>query len=43
MWCGLAAGVVAAGTSLVAYERFVKPWQERWGATDAEIALALPG
>jgi hypothetical protein len=33
----------AAGALAVAYQRRLKPWQERWGATDEEIALALPG
>ena len=28
---------------LVAYERFLRPWQERWGATDDEVATAIPG
>jgi hypothetical protein len=37
------ATTVAAGASAVAYRRWLKPWQERWGATEAEIALPLPG
>lgn len=28
---------------LVVYGFFVQPWHMRWGATDAEIAMALPG
>ena len=39
---GLAAAVMA-GASLVAYERLVKPWQQRWGATDEELTMPLPG
>jgi hypothetical protein len=39
----LAAAVALAGAATVVYERRLKPWQERWGATDDEIALALPG
>lgn len=38
-----AAAVAAAVGLVVVYERRVKPWHERWGATDAELALALPG
>jgi hypothetical protein len=34
---------VALGALVVAYERWGKPWQERWGATAEEQALALPG
>ena len=41
---GLAvATTIAAGASALAYRRRLKPWQERWGATDEEIALPLPG
>lgn len=29
--------------ALAAYERVLKPWQERWGATDAEAAGSLAG
>jgi hypothetical protein len=36
----LATGGTAAG---VAYMRVVRPWHLRWGATDAEIARAMPG
>ena len=39
----LAAAAVVTGASAAAYARWVKPWQERWGATDEEIALPLPG
>lgn len=28
---------------MVTYRRWVKPWQERWGATDEELTLPLPG
>ena len=38
----LEAGVVA-GAMAVVYRRRFKPWHERWGATDEEIAMALPG
>jgi hypothetical protein len=37
---GLAAlGAVAFGV----YIRFIRPWQLRWGATDEEVARAMPG
>jgi len=29
--------------SLVGYLRFIRPWQLRWGATDEEVARAMPG
>jgi hypothetical protein len=39
---GLAAvGTAAAATG--AYLRFIRPWQLRWGATDEEVARAMPG
>lgn len=36
---------LALGTTalLAAYLRVVRPWQLRWGATDEELALSLPG
>jgi hypothetical protein len=33
-------GVIAL---VVAYRRVVQPWQHRWGASDAEVARAMPG
>ncbi len=37
---GLAVlGAVAIGV----YLRFIRPWQLRWGATDEEVARAMPG
>jgi hypothetical protein len=39
----LAAAAVGAVGTVIAYERIVRPWQERWGATDAEVVLPLPG
>jgi hypothetical protein len=36
------AAAVVAGT-LIGYSRFLRPWHERWGATDEEVAAALPG
>lgn len=36
-------GVVAVAGSATAYVRVYRPWQLRWGATDAEVARALPG
>lgn len=39
------AAVAAAtlGAAVVAYERWGKPWQQGWGATEEEAALPLPG
>lgn len=39
----LASALAVTGGALLAHERWVKPWQERWGATDDELVLALPG
>ncbi|MDY7100592.1 MAG: SRPBCC family protein [Actinomycetota bacterium] len=39
----LAAAAAVVGASAAAYERWLKPWQQRWGATDEELALVLPG
>jgi len=35
-------GLVAAGAT-VAWRQVVTPWHERWGATDDEVAMVLPG
>ena len=32
-------GVISLGV----YLRFIRPWQLRWGATDDEVACAMPG
>jgi hypothetical protein len=40
LWIGIA---VLVGVVLVAYVFFLRPWHMRWGATDTEIALSLPG
>lgn len=40
---GLADSAVLAAAAVVVYEGCAKPWQQRWGATDEEIALELPG
>ncbi len=39
---GVGLAALAAVTSGV-YLRFIRPWQLRWGATDEEVARALPG
>jgi hypothetical protein len=39
-------GVVSAALAAVAavtYLRFIRPWQLRWGATNAEVERAMPG
>jgi hypothetical protein len=33
----------AAVVAVAAYERLVRPWHERWGATDGDVAADLPG
>lgn len=35
--------VAALLAAAVAYRRWLQPWQHRWGATDDEVAMALPG
>ncbi|MGN6129320.1 MAG: hypothetical protein ACTHOK_03175 [Nocardioidaceae bacterium] len=37
-----AAALLLLGTG-VAYRKVVRPWHERWGATDEEVLEALPG
>lgn len=40
----LAAGAAAVGVAaLGGYLRFLRPWQVRWGATDDDVARAMPG
>jgi hypothetical protein len=39
-----AGGVALAGAAgLATYAFLIRPWHLRWGATDAEVAAALPG
>ena len=42
-WLGLAIGAVGTIAVLGVYRLWVQPWQHRWGATDEEVAAALPG
>ena len=39
---GVAAGL-AAGARVLVHREVVRPWHERWGATDEEVAAVLPG
>ena len=39
-WGGIAALIVALG---LAYALIIRPYHMRWGATDRELAMALPG
>ena len=39
----LGSVLILTGAALAAYLRFLRPWQLRWGATDAEVSLPLPG
>jgi hypothetical protein len=36
-------GMVALAATAIAYLKAYRPWQLRWGATDAELGRALPG
>ena len=40
---GIIGGALAAGTALLAYEKFVRPWHLHWGATHDETIETLPG
>jgi hypothetical protein len=37
------AGIAAVGGALAAYNYKIRPWHQRWGATDEELTEALPG
>ena len=37
------ASVGLAVATAILYRRFVRPWHERWGATDEEVNASLPG
>lgn len=44
MFKKIGIGVAALGVvSFGVYLRFIRPWQLRWGATDEEVARAMPG
>jgi len=44
MFKKIGLGVAALGAvSFRVYLRFIRPWQLRWGATDEEVARAMPG
>jgi len=40
---GAMAGIALAALLVAAYVWIIKPWHLRWGATDAEVAMAMPG
>lgn len=40
---GVAAIVLVLGGSILLYIFMVRPWHMRWGATDQEISVSLPG
>ena len=42
-WVGLVASVAVAGAVVASYVRWVRPWHARWGATDHEVTLPMPG
>lgn len=39
----LTGGIACAVAGGVAYEKVVRPWHLRWGATDEEVRRAMPG
>jgi hypothetical protein len=39
----VAVSVTAGAVIAVAYRSVIGPWHRRWGATDAEVAMTLPG
>jgi hypothetical protein len=44
MFKKIGIGVAALGVvSFGVYLRFIRPWQLRWGASDEEVARAMPG
>ncbi len=44
MFKKISVGLAAlAAVTFGVYLRFIRPWQLRWGATDEEVARALPG
>lgn len=38
-----AATIGLGGAAIAVVERLCRPWQQRWGATDEEVAQRLPG
>jgi hypothetical protein len=42
LWC-LVTGILVVLVAALLYQPVIKPWHLRWGATDAEVQLALPG
>ena len=40
---GTVVGLVIAGLAFVVYRLAIRPWHLRWGATDEELARAMPG
>ena len=40
---GVAVSVTAGAVTAVVYRVLIGPWHRRWGATDAEVAMTLPG
>jgi len=36
-------GVIAGAAAVVAWKQILDPWQQRWGATDDEVGMGLPG
>jgi hypothetical protein len=47
LWLGAGLGAIvvlaSAALAIVLYLTVVQPWYNRWGATDEEVAMAMPG
>src|SRR6185295_17289451 len=39
----LAEAAIVGAAGLAAYAYLIRPWHLRWGATDEEVKMALPG
>ncbi len=42
-WRGIGRLATAIGTGWALYQHTIRPWHTRWGATDHEVARAMPG
>ena len=43
VWETLAGLAVASAAGFAAYVFAIRPWHRRWGATDEEVAVSMPG
>lgn len=40
---GLTGGILAAGAAIFAYQKYIRPWHQHWGATYEEMTGPMPG